>query len=65
MKRKSRYIKPQSRIIFLHGSMLMTYGSNKVNDYTQGSDITIGDTDDPPSTPTPARENFWGFTEED
>ncbi len=61
MKRKSRYIKPLSRIVLLHGSMLMTYGSNTVNDYTQGSDITIGDKDDS----TQARENIWGFTEED
>ena len=61
MKRNSRYIKPLSRIVLLHGSMLMTYGSNTVNDYTQGSDITIGDKDDS----TQARENIWGFTEED
>ncbi len=58
---KRLYIKPQSRIVLLHGSMLMTYGSNTVNDYIQGSDITIGDKDDS----TPARENIWGFTEED
>lgn len=58
---KRLYIKPLSRIVLLHGSMLMTYGSNTVNDYTQGSDITIGDKDDS----TTARENIWDFTEED
>lgn len=60
MERKRIYITPQSRIVQLR-SVLMISGTNKVNDYTQGSDITIGDEDDP----TPARENIWGFTEED
>lgn len=64
MKRKSRYIKPLSRIVLLHGSMLMTYGSNTVNDYTQGSDIMIGDSDD--ETPSnSARENIWEGWEEE
>lgn len=56
MERKRIYITPQSRIVQLR-SVLMISGTNKVNNYTQGSDITIGDED--------ARENIWGFTEED
>ncbi len=60
MERKRIYITPQSRIVQLR-SVLMISGTNKVNDYTQGSDIMIGDKDDS----TTARENIWGFTEED
>jgi hypothetical protein len=66
---KRLYIKPQSRIVLLHGSMLMMGGSNTVNGYGEGNINTIGDADDndAPPTPnsTPARENIWGFTEED
>ena len=64
---KRLYIKPQSRIVLLHGSMLMMGGSNTVNGYGEGNINTIGDADDndAPPTSTPAKENIWGFTEED
>ena len=59
MERKNKYIKPLSRIVFLHGSTLMTYGSNTVNALTQGSDITIGDEDEPTTPTTSARGFTW------
>ena len=59
MERKRIYITPQSRIVQLR-SVLMISGTNKVNNYTQGEDLKIGDEDD-----SQARENIWDFTEED
>lgn len=46
---KKNYETPQARIILLHTPALLLGGSNSVNDYNQGSDITVGDTDEPSS----------------
>lgn len=61
--KKRNYIKPQSNVIVLHGPTLMISGSNTVNNYNQGSDIIIGDEDDPPSTTNPAKKHIWEFEE--
>lgn len=62
---KRNYIKPQVYTVLFHGPIVMTNGSNSVRGFQNGGIINIGDTDDPPSTPTTARENIWDFTEED
>lgn len=61
MKRKRIYIKPLSHIVLLHGSIVMLGGSDTVENMDQGDTYVIGDKDDS----TQARENIWGFTEED
>ena len=43
---KKKYITPEIEAVILIGPMLMTSGSQKVQEYTQGADILIGDTDD-------------------
>lgn len=43
---KKTYYKPITRTVILRGLMLMLGGSNTVNDYHRGNDITIGDTDE-------------------
>lgn len=43
MKIKKFYIKPQVRTHILHGSALMTYGSNTVNDYDEEEEVTFGE----------------------
>lgn len=42
---KKKYIPPQSRTILLPSPVVMLTGSNNVNDYNNGGDIPIGDTD--------------------
>ena len=39
------YVKPLSCTIKLHGSVALLSGSNTVNAYTKGTDITAGDED--------------------
>lgn len=63
MKRKRIYIKPLNYIVPLRSSLMIS-GTNTVNDFTQGSDIMIGDSDD--ETPSnSARENIWEGWEEE
>ena len=59
--KKRIYIKPQMRSVLLKDPVLVYDGSNTVSDYTKGSDIMIGDEDES----TTARENTWGFWEEE
>lgn len=42
---KKTYVKPQMCTILLHSHPLMLGGSNTVNDYNRGNDITVGDED--------------------
>lgn len=42
---KKTYKKPQMLTVILRGTALMLGGSDKVNDYSQGADIYVGDTD--------------------
>lgn len=62
MKRKRIYIKPLNYIVPLRSSLMIS-GTNKVNAFSQGADIIIGDTDETPSSS--AKENTWGEWEEE
>ena len=42
---KKKYIKPQTQAVLFHAPVVMLGGSNKVNDYGDGGEIPIGDTD--------------------
>ena len=42
---KKTYDRPQARTFLLQSSTLMLGTSNTVNNYKQGNDITVGDTD--------------------
>ncbi len=44
---KKKYEKPQIHAVLLHGPTLMLGVSNTVNDYKQGDDIYVGDSDEP------------------
>ena len=44
---RKTYEKPKMRTVLLRGPVLMLGGSNQVNDYNRGSDIYVGDTDEP------------------
>lgn len=44
MKKKT-YTKPQAQAVILHGPVVMIGGSNAVNDYENGEETIIGDTD--------------------
>lgn len=46
MNRKKTYRRPQTRSIALQGPRLMLTGSDAVNEYRHGNDISVGDTDD-------------------
>ena len=43
--KKKRYTKPQTQAVLFHAPVVMLGGSNKVNDYGDGGEIPIGDTD--------------------
>ena len=43
---KKTYDRPHTRTLLLHSSALMLSTSNTVNEYKQGSDIIVGDTDE-------------------
>ena len=45
--KKKRYTKPQTQAVIFHAPVVMLGGSNQVNDYQNGSDIIIGDSDTP------------------
>lgn len=42
---KKTYESPKMSAVLLHGPKLMLNGSDSVNDYKRGSDITAGDSD--------------------
>ena len=46
---KKEYKKPKTLTILLQIQTQLLIGSNTVNDYNCGSDITVGDEDDPSS----------------
>lgn len=43
MNRKKTYRRPQTRSIALQGPVLMLGGSDTVNEYCRGKDISVGD----------------------
>ena len=43
---KKKYNNPQTRTVVLRGPVLMLGGSDTVNEYRRGNDISVGDTDD-------------------
>ena len=43
MNRKKTYRRPQTRTVVLRGPVLMLGGSDTVNEYCHGNDISVGD----------------------
>ena len=43
--KKKRYTKPQTQAVLFHAPVVMLGVSNQVNDYSNGGEIPIGDTD--------------------